>query len=66
MGTRKREKADGKSRTLTDRIAKAAGAEAVRGGGVDTFARLGDIKGESTDRVHKDAVIFRGDRYDRA
>ena len=64
MGTRKREKTDGKSRTLAVRTPKARKAEAVRGGAFNAFANFGDIKGESTDKDHKDAVIFRGDRYD--
>lgn len=45
-----------KSGGLSDLSPKAGRTQAVKGGAFNAFANFGDIKGESTDKDHKEWV----------
>lgn len=43
---------------LADLAPQAGRGQDVKGGAFDSFAKFGDIKGESTDKDHKDWVVI--------
>ena len=57
MATKKPKKSSKKTRKLSDLAPRASRIQDVKGGALSGFIKFGDIKGESTDKDHKDWVM---------
>ena len=57
MTTKKTHKTKRKAKGVSDLSPKPERAKAVKGGKPVAFGKFGDIKGESTEKDHKDWVV---------
>ena len=58
MTTKKTNKTKRKAKGVSDLSPKPGRTKVVKGGKLSSFANLGDIKGESTDKDHKDWITI--------